>query len=217
MERHKYPRTPHIPWSDGGTKNDRRLIDVQHLCDKEIIVSEKLDGENTTLYSDHYHARSIDSRHHPSQSYVKGIHASIAHDIPPGWRICGENVFARHSIAYSSLTAFFYVFAVYNEDNICLSWNDTCDFCACLGLENVPVLYEGKWDESRIRTCFSGRSTFTGSAQEGYVVRVASAFPFEAHERNTGKFVRANHVQTNSHWKTEQVIPNLLRLDDITQ
>lgn len=36
-----------------------------------VVITEKMDGENTTLYRDGLHARSLDSRHHPSRNWVK--------------------------------------------------------------------------------------------------------------------------------------------------
>ncbi len=39
----KYPRTPHLPWSPGGTRDDRRLASVSRLLDQELVITEKLD------------------------------------------------------------------------------------------------------------------------------------------------------------------------------
>jgi len=41
------------------------------LIGREVVVTEKMDGENTTMYCDNIHARSIDGRHHPSRDWVK--------------------------------------------------------------------------------------------------------------------------------------------------
>ena len=119
-QRYKYPRTPHLSFSPGVGKDD-----LKHDCDREaypkgnrlfvncqVVVTEKLDGENTTLYRDYIHARSLDSRHHPSRAWVKALQASIGHDIPQGWRICGENLYARHSIVYENLSSYFYLFSI---------------------------------------------------------------------------------------------------------
>ncbi len=47
-----YPRTPHLPWSPGVAADDVRVADLSGLARREVVVTEKLDGENTTLYSD---------------------------------------------------------------------------------------------------------------------------------------------------------------------
>lgn len=224
---YRYPRTPHVPWSLGVSRDDLRLADCSQFEHKQVVVSEKLDGECTTLYRDHYHARSLTSTHHPSQSWVKQLRATIQGDVPEQWRVVGENVFAFHSIFYTDLLSYFFVFGIYNQDNRCLSWSDTRDYCQILGLETVPVLYRGTWNENLVRHLWEGKGTFptyrTQDPQprwpesfqpadaEGYVIRVAESFHYDDFQKNVAKWVCANHVQTSSHWKEQPVLPNLLK------
>lgn len=63
-----YPRTPHLPWSPGASADDVRVADLSGFAGIEVVVTEKLDGENTTLYPDGLHARSLDSAHHPART-----------------------------------------------------------------------------------------------------------------------------------------------------
>jgi hypothetical protein len=135
-----YPRTPHLPWSPGVAPDDVRAIDLTGLADRDVVVTEKLDGENTTLYPDGLHARSLESAHHPSRAWVKSLHGRIAHRIPAGWRICGENLFARHSLAYDDLPSWFVVFSVWAGER-CLDWDGTVRFARRLGLPTPPVLW----------------------------------------------------------------------------
>lgn len=211
---YKYPRTPHLPWSLGSTSDDKMLRSVDHFGGREVVVSHKLDGENTTMYRDRIHARSLDSRRHPSRSFVKTEHSRIKADIPVGMRICGENVYAKHSIHYTALTAYFYVYAIFDTRNVCLGWDDTVEFSQLLGLETVPVIYRGPWDESRVKACLTG--PVFGGEQEGYVVRTAGEYRFEDFADNVAKYVRPNHVQTSSHWMQEAVVPNILTLQHKT-
>lgn len=194
----KYPRTAHLPWSQDIVGDDLVLADVSAFAGHEVVVTEKMDGENTTLYRDGLHARSLDSAHHPSRSWVKALHARIAHAIPPGWRLCGENLYACHSIAYRHLPSYFLLFSLWDERNVCLSWDETCRWAARLGLATVPVLYRGVWDERRIKALYE--PMIEGDACEGYVVRLAGAFSFDDFGTSVGKFVRATHVQTDHHW-----------------
>lgn len=121
---YKYPRTFHLPWSEGATQDDKITNDLS-LFEKEIVVTIKMDGENTTCYSDYIHARSLDSRNHVSRNWVKAFHATFKHNIPIGWRICGENLFAQHSIRYDNLESYFYLFSIWDDNNNCLNWADT--------------------------------------------------------------------------------------------
>ena len=70
----KYPHTPYLAWSPSVDINDEVLDTTSHFEGKEIVVTEKLDGENTTMYHDHIHARSIDSANHPSRNWVRALH-----------------------------------------------------------------------------------------------------------------------------------------------
>ena len=204
--RTKYPRTPHLPWSPGATSDDVYLVDVGHFEGLEVVVTEKLDGENTTMYRDYIHARSIDNRRHPSRDWVKGLHATIAHQIPAGWRLCGENVFAQHSVSYDNLESYFYVFSIWNEENLALSWEETVAWVKLLGLVTPPVLYAGPWDESLIRGI-----EVDATRVEGYVVRLASAFTHADFSQSIAKWVRQDHVQSEEHWIRSAVIPNRLK------
>jgi len=210
----KYPKTNHFPWSPGTSSDDRIMVieDVRKNFEgKEIVVTEKLDGENSTLYPDHYHARSIDGRDHPSRSWVKNLHAQIRFNIPEGWRVCGENVYAEHSIHYNDLPSFFFVFGIYTDKNVCLSWDDMTEWCKLLGLETVPVLYRGIFDEDKVKQCFTGKSVFGDSKQEGYVARLTSAIPFCQFRNSFAKLVRKNHVTTAHNWMNQAVKPNELK------
>jgi len=42
----KYNRTYHLPWSPGSTNDDRISNGVESLLGIDIVITEKLDGEN---------------------------------------------------------------------------------------------------------------------------------------------------------------------------
>lgn len=206
----KYPRTPHLPWSKGHTPDDIVLNTFDHLAGlSEIVVTEKLDGENTTMHRDYIHARSPDSGFHPSRSWVTMHHAAIRYNIPENMKICGENMFARHSIAYDALESYFYVFAVIDGDRV-LPWDDTVEIAELLELPVVPLLYRGSWSIERIQECWTGISR-CGGEQEGYVIRNAAGFALEEFQNNTAKYVRPGHVTSEQHWTKGPVIRNGLR------
>jgi hypothetical protein len=202
----KYPRTPHLPWSPGATNDDIYQGNLNYFEGKRVVVTEKMDGENTTLYPDYMHARSIDGRYHPSRAWVKALQAKIGYRIPTGWRICGENLYARHSIAYDALTSYFMAFSVWNDSNECLSWEDSKQLFEQLGLVTPKELYQGLWCEHTIRNI-----ALDTQHQEGYVVRIADSFHFDEFAQCVSKWVRTNHVVTNEHWMHAEVIPNRLK------
>jgi hypothetical protein len=203
----KYPRTSHLPWSQGSSKDDRVLSSLEGLQGR-VIVSEKLDGENTTIYQDHIHARSLNSGNHPSRDWVKAFWATIKHDIPTGWRICGENVYAKHSIHYTGLESYFYGFSVWDDKNTCLSWDETLEYFAMLGITPAPVLFDGEFNEAQLRKL---AQYLDPQRTEGYVVRSAIAFLYSSFSSRVAKYVRAGHVQTTQHWMHSALEPNQLR------
>lgn len=208
--RYKYPRTPHLSFSPGVGGDDLKLDRHSIFVDRQVVVTEKLDGENTSLYTDYIHARSLDSRHHPSRAWVKALQASIGRDIPLGWRLCGENLYARHSIAYQDLTSYFYLFSIWNRDNYCLSWTETEEWAEMLGLELPKVLYFGLWDKEAIKAIADHLDLNTS---EGFVVRNLEQFHYDDFAQNVAKWVRPNHVQSDRHWMYQEVIPNQLSMD----
>mgnify|MGYP001581601443 CR=1 FL=1 len=202
----KYPRTYHLPWSLGRTNDDRGLEDLSHFQKQEVVVTLKMDGEQTTMYRDHIHARSLDSMAHPSRTWVKNLHGQIAHELPEAWRLCGENLFAKHSIQYSSLPAYFLVFSLWDDRNVCRSWDETVEWTELLGLKTVQVLYRGPWDEKLIRSLHKDKRETDEC--EGYVVRLAGSFHYKDFRQSVGKFVRESHVHTHGHWIRNAMILN---------
>ena len=208
--RKKYPRTFHLPWSRSYTHDDKVLRNVDQFIGKEVVVTEKLDGESCSMYGNYLHARSLDSGDHPSRHWVKMFHANISYHIPKDWRICGENMFAKHSIYYEELTSYFYLFSIWDEENNCLSWDDTAELAKEWGIETAPVLYRGIFDEEVIKSVYTKVSRF-GGEQEGYVIRTADSFSYDVFSTHVAKFVRKNHVQTSDHWLSEKIVPNGLK------
>ncbi|MFE3585930.1 RNA ligase family protein [Streptomyces niveus] len=197
-----YPRTVHVPWSPGVGSDDVRGGDLDGLRGREVVVTEKMDGENTTLYRDGLHARSLDSGHHPSRAWVKGLQGRIGALVPDGTRVCGENLYARHSIAYEELESWFYGFSVWDGE-WCLGWDETVRVLRRLGIPSPRVLWRGVFDERALRGL-----KLDPARQEGYVVRTVEGFVREEFGRRLAKWVRPHHVQTDTHWMHAAVVEN---------
>lgn len=203
----KYPKTYHLPWSESISKDDRVLKDLSSFKDKEIVVSIKMDGENTSLYTDKTHARSIDSQNHPSRNWVKSFWSQFSGDIPIGWRICGENLFAKHSIKYKNLDSYFYGFSIWDHST-CLFWSETKEYFKLLGITPVPVIYEGIFNEKKLKEIASSLNL---EENEGYVIRTRDSFDYKNFKFNVAKFVRKEHVLTHRHWMRNRIEKNELK------
>ena len=205
--RYKYPRTNHLPFSQGLTDGDKRMMSDDCLCDKLVVITEKMDGENTTIYCDGFHARSIDSAHRDYHSWLIQYIQNFMYKIPDNYRICGEYLYAKHSIEYNYLPSYFEVFSVWMND-ICCSWEHTKAMCDMLNLYHVPVLYEGLYRRALVKEIAEDVVRRGG---EGIVVRNSGNFQLKDWESNIAKYVRANHVQTDEHWSQGHIEHNKLR------
>jgi len=209
MNRTKYPRTPHLPWSRGATDDDKVLKSVAHFKGRRVVVSKKMDGESTTIYHDGYlHARSLDSRGGIDRDWVTAFAKTWCFNLPAGWRVCGENLWARHSIAYDDLPSYFMGFSIWNERNECLNWEDTKEWFEILGIKRVPILDDSLFDVDHLQHLASRLDL---DKDEGYVVRLADDFKYEDFGTSVAKFVREGHVTTDTHWRHQQLIQNGLK------
>lgn len=202
----KYPRTYHTPWSTLG-KDDRRINDISKFVGNRVIVTLKLDGENTSMYPDHIHARSLDSGSHESRNWVKNLWAQVAYLLDEDMRICGENLYAVHTIQYENLGSYFKMFSMW-ENNICYSWDETVEYSKILGLDMVPVIYDGMYDEEAIKEAFRAHE----NNNEGYVIRLAESFTYGEFRRSVMKYVKSEFRQainnSHGHWISKKIEKN---------
>lgn len=194
----KYPRTYHLPWSKGISDDDRVMHDLSGFVGKNVIVTRKMDGENFTGYKNYCHARSVDGRSHYTRDWAKNYWMTRSYELPDGWRVCAENLYAVHSIKYTNLESYLLGFSIWDEKNVCLSWDETVEWFSLLDIPMVPVLYNGLWDEQIIRSLHDEKSD--SLIHEGYVVRLADSFEYKNFKNSVAKYVRKNHVTSNVHW-----------------
>ncbi|NCQ51760.1 RNA ligase family protein [archaeon] len=207
MERYKYSRTFHLPFSLGIQSDDKIIQSLESFIGKEIVALLKMDGENTSLYSDDYmHAKSIDSPSNWTRDLAKTIHSTIRYDIPEGYRLCCENVYAKHSIFYPDnyLEGYLYLLSIWNEKNEALSWDETLIYAELLDLPTPKELYRGVFDEAKLLALSKQLDT---SIEEGFVIRTVDGFHYDNFSEHVAKYVRAGHVQTDEHW-LKNSIPN---------
>ena len=205
----KYPRTPHLPYSLGYTRDDWVWESDDNFLNKQVVVTTKMDGENTTIYSDGTcHARSLSSTHRSYHSWLLAYIPTIQNCIPDRYRLCGEYLYAKHSIFYDNLESYFLAFCLWNRDNCAITWDEFMEFCNKNNIPHVPVLYEGVYDAKIIKQLAEDT---VANGQEGIVVRNRGSFHMSEFKENVAKYVRENHVQTKEHWQYSQITKNLLQ------
>lgn len=211
----KYGRTYHYPFSPGTTSDDR--INYDYASDlatiRELIHTEKLDGENNCLSRYGVFARSHAApTTSPWTTTLRQRWELIRHDLG-NLEIFGENLFAIHSIRYERLEEHFFVFAV-REHDVWLSWEETQFYARLLDFPTVPELRKAiapflpNTTEADVRLLASQASRFgsvdaqTGEpcTMEGVVSRDAGSYPVTEFRHRVFKYVRKEHVQTDEHW-----------------
>ena len=213
----KYGRTYHFDFSPGTTSDDRinREWREQIQKFKQIVHTEKMDGENTCLSELGVFARSHAAPTiHPWADYLKIKQSMMKNDLKENnLEIFGENLYAIHSIIYPKLEEHFYVFGIRVLDKW-LSWEETIWYSSFFDLPVVPQLYiQGTKDTDLIKQTvleLAGQPSVFGSQQngtkltdctrEGIVTRNVEAYDVDKFAENVFKFVRKGHVQTDVHW-----------------
>ena len=206
----KYGRTFHLPTSPGVGSDDKIIQDLTHLQGAhEVVFTEKMDGENTTIFAGGCHARSPDSGYHASRDWMKAYAAATSPSLFGDERIVGEYLFAKHSVAYDDLPSYFLGFAwiVHNEVQ---GWDETLCRFEELGVTPVPVLHRGRFDDAATKLVLD---LLELECQEGFVVRSVSSFVENEMATHIAKYVREGHVQSDIHWTKAQIIKNGLQRD----
>jgi len=205
----KYPRTFHFPFSPGAKNDDRIAADFDSLIGVPIVITEKLDGENTCINELGVFARSHSApTRNPWAGYLWQQWDLLHHQLQD-MEIFGESLYAIHSIVYSALPAYFHVFAIRQEETWS-SWEDVKFYAGVVDLPLTPVLYEGVVESAqalqtlierlvRMPSSFSDE-TIAHTPCEGVVVRLKAGFHNEDFSTSVLKWVRRDHIQTDAHW-----------------
>lgn len=141
-ESRKYCRSLHAHISLGTTSDDRFMPNgyVKAFADMdELVVTEKLDGQNNCFSKHGVFARSHTApTTHPWDKPMRERWELIKDDLGD-LEVFGENMYGIHSVAYKKLESYFYVFAV-REGDYWLSWDEVKDYAAVLDLPTVPEI-----------------------------------------------------------------------------
>ena len=195
-----------------GAKNDDRIatsLDEMRLLSKDLVYTEKLDGENTCIKRDGIYARthSVVNRNEWAH-HLWGKWATIKNELH-GLEIFGENMYAIHSIEYQRLPDYFFVFAIRDGD-LWYEWDEVNYFARYFNFSVVPefpvelivdslnALNSQEHIQETVQL-FMTMPNF-GNKIEGVVVRNRESFTTDEFDHNVLKYVRKDHVQTDEHW-----------------
>jgi len=170
----KYPRTMHIldsrlqPGDEDMNAAGFEAIDGQHL-----VVEEKVDGANAAISfgrdgnlllqsRGHYLTGGPRERHFALfKSWAHGIAGPLRPVLGTRFILYGEWVYAKHTVYYDALPAYFLEFDVLDlQTGHFLATPERRALLAGLPLESVPVLHEGQVKSPGMLTAMIRRSTY---------------------------------------------------------
>ena len=200
----KYPRSYHFPYSPGAKNDDRINNDVSTLLGPNIIITEKMDGSNTAFSNEAVFGRShVEPTKNSWDVKMWELHSRIKSDIEDEMFIFGENMYGVHSIEYSELTSYFYMFGI-RYKNTWLSWDDVEEYSYLLDIPTVPVLFKGMTTVDKVLEKLvidlASQPSALGGLREGVVVRLRNSFQDEDFSNSLLKYVRKDHVNNDIHW-----------------
>ena len=198
----RYPRTPCWPWSPSRPRGDRATKDPEGFIRREIVITEKLDGSNTTLRNGDALTRS-GTRAAPWLAMARKHHA---------WKLAGldeiiygEDLYGVHTITYAPMREHqtFRAFALLRGNSL-VSQDELVEIASSLEIPTVPMIFRGEFPTVNDLDEFIQQAHLEPSAlgtdREGLVLRTAGEFSLDDFAQNVCKSVRADHVQTGEHW-----------------
>eukprot|EP00286_Rhodomonas_abbreviata_P021541 CAMPEP_0181295212 /NCGR_PEP_ID=MMETSP1101-20121128/4022_1 /TAXON_ID=46948 /ORGANISM="Rhodomonas abbreviata, Strain Caron Lab Isolate" /LENGTH=926 /DNA_ID=CAMNT_0023399939 /DNA_START=126 /DNA_END=2906 /DNA_ORIENTATION=+ len=223
----KFPRTHHIFDAGGsGVTRDDLVMDVKDAksyLQKRIFVEEKIDGANLGIWLDtDYTIRCQNRSHivtHESATQWKGLNtwmdehaATLCQLLEPRKHILfGEWMYAKHSLVYDRLPAFFVAFDLYDvKRKKFYSRTRLYNLLADTDIHVVPLLHAGpvaSLDEFRARLDTPSMFKTDGSPVEGVYIREDDAAGEWLVRRC--KLVRSDFVQgIKEHWASMELVKN---------
>ena len=101
--------------------------------------------------------------------------------------------------------------AIYDENNICLSFKDTLSIFSEFGIQYPEVFYDGKFEDYKHENVMATINRFDYEI-EGYVLRSKGSFHYNDHYNNVVKYVRKNHINSDNHWMYKKIERNELSM-----
>lgn len=212
----KYPSTYYFNFSPSQYDESGRAecVNTKDFLNVPLVATIKMDGSNAKLTRDYVASRNGSQANHKSFDMLKAVHPTFKDKIPENVMVFGEWLYALHSIHYKdnlSLNAFFQVFGVYNMDE-CIwgGWEQVKTMADRLGFSTVPVIevFEVEHEWQFVEKVSKMAEELVAQGHEGLVVRNYYPFHYGQFEHFMGKYVRANHVQTDIHWTKNDITRN---------
>lgn len=219
----KYEKTFHIT----GDRMFKRLMDsheISHLFNGEVVVEEKVDGANVGIIRTKkgIQLQKRGSLVGPSEhAQFQRFHAWAQYEnynklmeIPIGYTVYGELMYAVHTVYYDALPDWVLVFDIYDWKNKrYLTYDERNEFCLKYGLYQVPLLDRGHFEAKDVPSMLPVKSSF-GPQAEGIVIK---RYIKKSKQYVRGKYVHPDFLKTvdeSDHWIKGELRINRLRVEN---
>lgn len=248
----KYPRTRHILDSRLQPGDaDLTAAAFGEIAGRHLVIEEKIDGANAAISFDpagnlrlqsrgHYLTGGARERHFaPLKAWANTLRDALWQRIGARYVVYGEWTYAKHTIYYDALPAYFLEFDVLDlESETFLSTPRRTGLLAGLPIASVPVLHQGTIAGGGDLVALIGRSRFKSQVWRDSLRAAAAAPPhrLEMVEQQTDwsdlmeglyikveedgavaarfKYVRHDFLtrvlDSDSHWQSRPILPNRL-------
>lgn len=181
----KYPRTPYL-WSHASMSVEDRTLapeEAQEWFTRPVLVEEKVDGANVTVWQDDRGLLQVASRGGAGASdrgrQLGRLRAWVAERMLPltgatagGQVLYGEWLWVRHGVAYEALPDWFVLLDVWTSETGMAVPGRRREVAEAAGLELPPVRFEGVLGSAERLTSLFGPSAYGAPRAEGLVLRL---------------------------------------------
>lgn len=163
IDQFSYPEIYHFPWSKRNNQGDLGIEtfsrygvipSIQQFEGLQIVVTEK--------YSD----KCLSLHQNLSSQLLENKWDKRFSKLPQEYKIIGRNL-KKGNILFIE---WFEVISIFDENNVCLSWEEIEFYCKLLNFRMIQVIWKGIWDLDFIKNL--------NNKQEGYILRASARIPF---------------------------------------
>lgn len=198
----RYPRIPHLAPGRGETRDDLVLddVDVEALLGGPVVVEEKLDGANVSVWLDDGRIRvatrgGADAQDRGGQlgrlrAWLAPRGDELRRLLADGSTLYAEWLLLTHSIAYDELPDYFVALDLVGPDDDFIGVDDRDGRLLAAGICAPPLLFRGMLRDVDAVDALIGRSRFSTGPAEGVIVRADRPGPLRIAKRIAPGFVR---------------------------
>ncbi len=224
----KFPKTPYLVQTSTNLSRDDKVLlfhEAQIFFNEPVIIEEKVDGTNLGFSISENgkilvqnRGSYISSDHHQQYKkldlWIADHYHALVNLLMDENILYGEWCYAKHSIEYDFLPAWFLAFDIYDHKvGKFLSTKKRSSILEGTGIAEVPLICETLISKDDINHLINHRSALYNGPVEGLYLRIEDN---EGYLVRRAKVVRSEFSQAiEKHWSKTNLIVNRLQREDM--